>query len=77
MIPVMYRMCILHHGYRFDEKKMNMKQEEQQQQQQQRNVDTNIYHAIPITCLDEQSSMTYPNSGLFFSYSILKNFNFD
>jgi len=63
MIPVMYRMCILHHGYRFDEKKTNMKREEEEQQQ--RNVDTNIYHAIPITCLDEQSSMIYPNSGLF------------
>jgi hypothetical protein len=60
MIPMMYRICILHHGYHFDEKKKkNMKREEQ------RSVDINVYHSIPITCLDEQSSMTYPNSGLF------------
>jgi hypothetical protein len=28
----------------------------------------NIYHAVPITCLDEQSSMTYPNSGWYYLF---------
>jgi hypothetical protein len=57
-------MCILHHGYHFDEKKNNMKREEQQQQ----NIDTNIDHAVLIKCLDEQSSIIYPNSGLVFFF---------
>jgi hypothetical protein len=60
MMPVMYRICVLHHGYHFDEaEKKKMKRE------QQRNIDTTVYHTVPVTCLDEQSSLTNPNNGFF------------
>ncbi|CAF0821390.1 unnamed protein product [Rotaria sp. Silwood1] len=51
---VMHHLCVVHPGYHSHEKK-NMRREIQQR----RNIDAYIYHTVPISSFDEQTSIKY------------------